>query len=76
MVGVASSNLVVRLLVSLLVVYIMLFAGVAQLDRVPDYESGGCRFESYRLHKQNMAKVIFLFDADILDKMREVSVRI
>ena len=76
MVGVASSNLVVRLLVSLLVIYIMLFAGVAQLDRVPDYESGGCRFESYRLHKQNMAKVIFLFDADILDKMREVSVRI
>ena len=50
MVGVASSNLVVRLLVSLLVIYIMLFAGVAQLDRVPDYESGGCRFESYRLH--------------------------
>jgi len=28
------------------------------------------------LHKQNMAKVIFLFDTDILDKMREVSVRI
>ena len=54
----------------------MLFAGVAQLDRVPDYESGGCRFESYRLHKQKMAKVIFLFDTDILDKMREVSVRI
>lgn len=76
MVGVASSNLVVRLLVLLLVIYKKLFAGVAQLDRVPDYESGGCRFESYRLHKQNMAKVIFLFDTDILDKMREVSVRI
>ena len=51
MVGVASSNLVVRLLVLLLVIYKKLFAGVAQLDRVPDYESGGCRFESYRLHK-------------------------
>ena len=50
MVGVASSNLVVRLLVLLLVIYKKLFAGVAQLDRVPDYESGGCRFESYRLH--------------------------
>lgn len=26
------------------------FALVAQLDRVPDYESGGQRFESSRVH--------------------------
>ena len=25
-------------------------APVAQLDRVPDYESGGCRFESCRVY--------------------------
>ena len=43
MVGVASSNLVVRF-------KIKYYAPVAQLDRVPDYESGGCRFESCRVH--------------------------
>ena len=26
-------------------------APVAQVDRVPDYGSGGCRFESCRAHK-------------------------
>ena len=25
-------------------------APLAQLDRVPDYESGGCRFDSCRVH--------------------------
>ena len=29
------------------------FAPIAQLDRVPDYESGGCRFDSYWLHFYN-----------------------
>ena len=29
---------------------IVLYAAIAQLDRVPDYESGGCRFESCRVH--------------------------
>ena len=29
---------------------IVLYAAIAQLDRVPDYESGGCRFDSYWLH--------------------------
>ena len=74
MVGVASSNLVVRLLVSLLVVYIMLFAGVAQLDRVPDYESGGCRFESRRSLEE--AGVAELADAqDLKSCERKLSYR-
>jgi hypothetical protein len=30
-----------------------LFAPVAQLDRVPDYESGGRTFESCRVHQSN-----------------------
>src|SRR5688500_14644887 len=29
------------------------FAPVAQLDRVPDYESGGRTFESCRVHHEN-----------------------
>ena len=29
----------------------MIVAPLAQLDRVPDYESGGCRFESCRVHQ-------------------------
>ena len=35
----------------------MKYGLVAQLDRAPDYESGGCRFESCRGH--NKLKLIF-----------------
>ena len=30
---------------------------MAQLDRVPDYESGGCRFESCRVHIREVAQL-------------------
>ena len=32
--------------------YKLILAPMAQLDRVPDYESGGCRFESCRVYYQ------------------------
>ena len=31
-------------------------APLAQLDRVSDYESEGCRFESYRVHNREVAQ--------------------
>ena len=32
--------------------YKIIFDGlVVQLDRISDYESGGCKFESYRVHQ-------------------------
>ena len=34
---------------------------VAQLDRVPDYGSGGCGFDSRPVHERKSAKVGFLF---------------
>ena len=47
------------------------FAPVAQLDRVPDYESGGRTFESYRArHTQkepHPADGAFLYSAGAID---------
>ncbi len=36
-------------------------AVVAQLDRVPDYESGGRRFESSRLHQFFLPAFLIIF---------------
>ena len=47
------------------------FAPVAQLDRVPDYESGGRTFESYRArHIQKMPHLLdgaFLYPVAFVD---------
>ena len=47
------------------------FAPVAQLDRVPDYESGGRTFESYRArHIQKMPHLLdgaFLYPVALVD---------
>ncbi len=48
MVGVAGSNPVFRLYREVL--SMIYFAPIAQLDRVSDYESEGCRFDSYWVH--------------------------
>ena len=45
MVGVAGSNPVFRL-----------YAPIAQLDRVSDYESEGCRFDSCWMHYREVAQ--------------------
>lgn len=36
----------------------MLFAPVAQLDRAPDYESGGRRFESCRVYHLKQPRLV------------------
>ena len=38
-----------------------MYAAVAQLDRVSDYESDGCRFKSCQLH-QNMRFHVFFME--------------
>ncbi len=51
MVGVAGSNPVFRFCCPLdNVIEYLYFAPIAQLDRVSDYESEGCRFDSYWVH--------------------------
>ena len=35
----------------------ILYGLLIQLDRMPDYESGCCRFESYGVHQQNETTV-------------------
>jgi hypothetical protein len=44
--GIHSGNFALALRRRPLLVLALLFAPIAQLDRAPDYESGGCRFDS------------------------------
>ena len=50
------------------------FAPVAQLDRVPDYESGGRTFESYRarhiLKRPHPTDGAFLYLVDLVEAAR------
>ncbi len=45
--GVAGSNPVLGIRLLVVKVVKLIYAPIAQLDRVSDYESEGCRFESY-----------------------------